>query len=1082
MNRTDRETKQKRYWQSLEEKQGQKSSDWSRPEFPENIEEIRQADRGHFSRRNFLKLMGAGAVMAGAACRRPTEQIVPAVIQPVENTPGLPSFYSSVTPEGIGLIIRTREGRPVHLSGNADHPLSGGGISASDGAAIMDLYDPDRLRRAVKLNGGRKQSATEAEVLSEARGKLREGGYVLISGPLNGPSSRALVGEFMRAFPGGRLVELRADPTLRQIAAGQRECYGDDLIPYYRFDRADLIVSIDGDFLGTMLLPAVFTRDYTSGRDVRRRGGRFNRLVAFESMYTVTGSNADERFAIRPGDQALLALCLAAQIAVVSGRGAVAGKARSILENYTPAKVAAALNHGEGLYEKGSFEKNIERIAGELWDARGRSLVVGGSPLAANGANAAGQIAINLLNSLLENDGKTVDYGTPILQSPGISDSELQSLAADMAAGKIRSVVLAGSNPFYHAPAGIDMKKALGGVAYKLSIVDRLQESALLGNAALPLSHFLEAWSDAEPVKGILSVQQPAIRPLYQTRCLEDWLIQLAGGELGGAKSFHDYIKARWQGFARGGFTRFWNSVLQNGYYAPGRAALRATRAARNFRGEAAEKLPASPSSLAQTLEGTRLILGLYYGVQVGDGSLANNAYRQELPDPVTKIVWDNFVAVLPATARRLGWKQDDLLTVKTDGGALQLPLHLQPGLHPQSALVALGYGRSAAGKIADNVGQNALGLSVRGPDSFAFSGMVAQLSATGDQYHLASTQTIYRNGFNDQEKNPLTPQGVLNVPYSGSGQLDRPILRETTRKEYASGQFKLRPEALYYPTASLMPEWNYKDVRWHMAVDLNQCTGCGACVTSCNIENNIPMVGHDQVRRGREMHWMRIDRYFSGEEANPDVAHQPMLCQHCENAPCENVCPVAATQHNNEGLNVMAYNRCVGTRYCANNCPYKVRRFNWHENWNYWEGFRRSAADGAVGGATSGASFSQFWGGNRGEIRDPQHLGLNPDVTVRTRGVIEKCTFCIQRIAAARQEAHARGEKNITDGTVITACQEVCPSGAITFGNILDEESRVKKLVEREKGKRGYQVLDYLLVKPSVTYLAKIRNRNESA
>ncbi len=1071
----------KKYWQSLEEKQDLALTDWERPEFPERPE---TSAKSGFSRRDFLKFMGAGAVMATAACRRPTEQIVPAVKAPPEQVPGLPTFYSSTTPGGSGIVVRTRDGRPVKIAGNPDHPLTHGGVTASEVASIMDLYDPDRLRKPVvfeEKNGKRrKQVSTDSAIVSAATAKLASGeSYLLFTGPVDSPSTRSLVADFLRKYPGGRHVEFRPDPALRQIAEGQRESYGQDLVPNYRFDRADLVVSIDGDFLGTLIHPAYFSHAFTSKRDLRKSKKSINRLVAFESMFTLTGSNADERYGIRPGDQTLIALAIASYLIVEQRRSNLAGNAavRSLLQQYRPETIANALKQESGLYRKGHFEEVIARVADELWNHRGRSLVIGGSPLAATGNNAAAQIAVNLLNSILGNDGVTVAYGQPLQYSTGISDRELQAVIGDI--GKRYKTIILAANPVYHLPQNLNAHAALAKADYVLALSDRLDESAQLADAVLPLSHWLEAWGDSEVIAGVHGIRQPVIRPLYNTLSLEDRLIQLAGGNLGGQSTFHDYVKNRWRGLAGGkNFRKFWVSVLQAGYYAPGRSALKGSRPARTFRPGALGRLPQFSSASGPETDSGKLVLGLYYNVQVLDGSGANNAYRQELPDPVTKIVWDNYVAMLPATARSLGLQQGSMVELTTKSGAkMKLPVHLQPGLHPQAALVALGYGREAAGKIGDGVGKKALDMVVIGSDSLAFSGDVVEVKAAGGRHTLASTQTIYRQGFNDQSKRnlPGTPEGAHEVPFAGSslytGMRDgkhqqRPIVRETTWSEYKTGKFELQPPALYYPKgAELMPEWNYKDTRWHMVIDLNACTGCGACVTSCNNENNIPMVGRDQVARGREMHWLRIDRYFvtTAEESldqdeieeAPVIAHQPMLCQHCENAPCENVCPVAATTHNHEGLNVMTYNRCVGTRYCANNCPYKVRRFNWYENWNYMEG---------------------LWRG----IRDPQHLAMNPDVTVRTRGVIEKCMFCIQRIAVARQESKARGESYVPDGSVVTACQEVCPTGGISFGNILDPDSDVQKLKKKEE-QRSFQVLDFLGVKPSITYLARVRNKGQS-
>ncbi|MCR9144953.1 MAG: TAT-variant-translocated molybdopterin oxidoreductase [bacterium] len=1076
MNKTEPNQNTRKYWQSLEEKQDLSLSDWNRAEFAESEKDMREKARAKgTSRRDFLKFMGASAVMATAACRRPAEQIVPAVKRPPEVIPGLPTFYSTTSPSGSGLIIRTRDGRPIQIAGNPDHPLTAGGVTASEVASIMDLYDPDRLRKPVvfettKSGKRRKKKSTDSEITAAAAEKLAAGGYVLLTGAIDGPSSRAIVQDFLRKYPGGRHVEYRPDPTLRQIAEGQRESYGQDLVPSYRFDRADLIVSIDGDFLGTMVQPAWYSAGYSKNRDVLKNKNKLNRLVVFESMFSLTGSNADDRHGIRPGDQALIALAIASYLIVEQRRSNLAGNGQvtNLLRQYRPENITGALKHETGLYRKGFFEQVIAGVAEELWAHRGKSLVVGGSPLAATGSNAAAQIAINLLNSILDNDGKTVAYGQPLQLAAGQSDRELQAVLGEVGT-KYKTVIIAGANPLYHLPTGANAKEALGKAEYVLSLTDRLDESSAVAHAALPVSHFLESWGDSEVVSGVHGIQQPVIRPLYKTLSFEDRLIQLAGGSLGGQSSFHDYVKASWRKLAGGqNFRKFWVSALQAGFYAPGRAALKAARPARNFRAASVAKLPGFAAATSAA-DSKKLVLGLYYNVQVLDGTGANNAYRQELPEPVTKIVWDNYVAILPATARRLGIKQGAVVDVKTAGGAkLRLPVHLQPGLHPEAACVALGYGRTAVGKTGDDVGQNAVALVETGSDSFAFSGQVVELVKTGDRYLLASTQTIYRKGYNDQDKYnaPFTPKGAHDVPYNGSSQytatkgdgtrFERPITRETTFAEYKNNNYEMSPPGVVYPEGKgLMEPWEYKGNRWHMIIDQNQCTGCGSCVTACNSENNIPMVGRDQVSKGREMHWMRIDRYFSGEEDQPLVSHQPMLCQHCENAPCENVCPVTATTHNSEGLNVMTYNRCVGTRYCANNCPYKVRRFNWYENWNYMEGLQRA-------------------------LRDPQQLAMNPDVTVRTRGVMEKCTFCIQRIAVARQESRAQGDKFVADGMVKTACQDVCPSNSITFGNINDPKSAVSRLKKKE-AKRSYQVLDFLAVKPSITYLGRIRNTGKA-
>lgn len=1042
----------RKYWQSLEERVLPEADAWRSPEFEQSRNEMAdEAEKQKFSRKDFMKIMGAGAVMLSAACRRPTEQIVPAVVQAPEYVPGEKLFYASATPEGTGILIHAREGRPIKIAGNADHPITRGGVMATEVASLMDLYDPDRLRYPVTLRNGRKRRAAQNDIIAEAQSAVKAGNYVILTGPINSPSTKALIADFLKSNPGGRHLEMRPDPTLRQILEGQAASYGDRIVPFYRFDRAELVVTIEADFMGTMPGSSAYTADYMRGRDLRAKGSKYNSLIAFESMFTVTGSNAESRVPIRPGDAVTVALSLAAHINNGLKQGKFAGNAQvsDLLKNYMPEKVASAL---------GIEAQAISSAADALWKYRGRSLVVGGSPQSAVGKAAALAIAVNLLNSILENDGVTVDHAHALGLSAGSSEKEILELVEDLQNGKVKSVIMAGANPVYHLPSSLKVKEALSNANYVLSITAHIDESTLAAKAALPVSHYLESWGDVEIVKGVRSVVQPAIRPLYNTSSLEDYLIQIAGGSLGGASSFHEYLKSRWADVAKGSFNDFWIKTLQAGFLAS--TSLKGQAANRNFNTAALQALPVSP----ETKAGLRV--GLYYNVQVLDGTGANNAYRQELPEPVTKAVWMNYAVILPETARQMKLKQGSVIEVKTPSGSVKVPVLLQPGIHPEAILIALGYGRTAAGKIGDARGANAIELARVGTDSLILSGLELAkeggLVATGDRIKLPNTQTVYRSGRNTEDRAFFAPKQEYTTDSApmgaaaldGSAQYGRPLIREASLEDYRkdpTNEHIYTPDRVEYPdNAAIMTGWKYEGIRWHMAIDLNACTGCGSCVTSCNIENNIPMVGPDQVYIGREMHWLRIDRYYSGSEANPTVAHQPMLCQHCENAPCENVCPVGATAHDTEGLNVMAYNRCVGTRYCANNCPYKVRRFNWFENWDYMEGLVR-------------------------HLRDPQQLGLNPDVTVRRRGVIEKCSLCIHRLNRARQDMKVKGQKKLVDGSVQTACQEVCPSNAITFGDINDKDSRVHQLAADN---RGYKVLDFLATNPSITYLAKVRNK----
>ncbi|HMY45629.1 MAG TPA: TAT-variant-translocated molybdopterin oxidoreductase, partial [Leptospiraceae bacterium] len=908
------ENKQKHYWQTLEERtQPQSFAIYEKPEFTQDRKDmLEEAETLKVSRKTFLKVMGAGAVMAQAACRRPTEQIVPAVIQPPEIVPGIPVFYSTVAPSGSGMIVRTREGRPIKLAGNADHPVNQGGLTASDVASIMDLYDPDRLRKAVRIKDGKKRNVAAELLITEIKTNLGKGDYVLLTAPTISPATRSIVRDFMAQFPGGRQLTFRPDPTLRQIAEGSQASYGKQVIPDYRFDKADYILSIDGDFLGTMIQPAHFTSLFAKGRELRRGQKTMSRLVAIESMFSTTGSNADERIAIRPGDQVVVALSIAAQLAIKLGVNAPGGS--GALEKYLPAKVASSLAASPEQASK--MQESLERIAKELSEVRGSSLVIGGSPLAATGSNASLAIAVNLLNSMLGNDGKTVDHVAALQLDPGATDREIQDLIQQMNSGKVQSVIVIGANPVYHLPESYKFAEALKKVPYSAAIQDRIDETAKCTQAVLPVNHYLESWGDAELLPGVYSIQQPVIRPLWATKSAEDYLIAIAGGSIKGASTFHQYMKSQWEGRARGDFRKFWQSSLQTGYFAPGAADLGRDRGARNFNA-------GSLSQITQPEKTSGFKLGLYYNVQVLDGSGANNSYRQELPDPVTKVVWENYVAILPDTGRKLKLKQGSVVTVKTAKGSFELPVHLQPGLHPEAVFIALGYGRTDAGLTGNGQGKNAIALVSPGSDSIAYSGIKVDIEPTGDRYKLPNTQSVYRNGFNTEDKAFFAPEGLPGAPMAGASQNGRPIIREATLKEYIEKPGEFKPEGVDYPgkdpskkeeAARLMKEWAYNGTKWNMAIDLTACTGCGACVTSCNSENNIPMVGPEEVARGREMHWLRIDRYYSGDENSPEVAHQPMMCQHCDSAPCENVCPVAATTHTEEGLNTMTYNRCIGT------------------------------------------------------------------------------------------------------------------------------------------------------------------------
>jgi molybdopterin-containing oxidoreductase family iron-sulfur binding subunit len=656
------------------------------------------------------------------------------------------------------------------------------------------------------------------------------------------------------------------------------------------------------------------------------------------------------------------------------------------------------------------------KIAQQLWANKGASLVIAGGLQTQTETGVELQMAVNVLNSLLGSSGATIEHGAEMETRQG-SSADLASLIADMAAGKVKSLVIHGFNPGYVLPADSGFKEALAKVELVVYTGNHNDETGKLANYVLPAGSTLEAWGDYELKSGVVSIQQPTIRPLHDSRSFEESLLAWAkagkaSGRAASAKDWYEYVVATWKSdiFPRASegrgksFETFWNTVLQQGVVTTG-----AGGGARSLSGSLS--LPARKAR-----EGYELVL--YPTVQLADGRYANVAWMQELPDPVTKIVWDNHLSIAPKTAEKEGLKEGDVVEVKVGDKKIKAPIHIQPGQHEQVLAIAVGYGRTAAGKVARGVGIDATPLASFNGGRPIYSGLAATMTKTGERYTLVSTQVHH----------------VLDAS-TEKRQLAVETTNEAFQKDAGSGIHR-------HQVFSIWPSHQYTKHRWAMSVDLNVCTGCSACVVACQSENNIPVVGKKYVMEGREMHWIRIDRYYKGGADQPEAAFQPMLCQHCETAPCETVCPVLATVHNDEGLNDMIYNRCVGTRYCSNNCPYKVRRFNW---FNY---SKREA---------------------------PMHMALNPDVTVRTRGVMEKCSFCVHRIRhATKTGSEAREGGKLKDGSLKTACQETCPTNAIVFGDLNDKESAVAKLFEQ---KRTYALLEDLNTQPRVRYMSRVRN-----
>ncbi len=1003
------ENSPKRYWKSLEELEP--GLDAPHDEFPEPLD----GPVTQFDRRSFLKAAGftLGAATLAGCGRAPVEKAIPFLVQPETTVPGRAYFYASTCAgcsAGCGLLVKNRDGRPIKLEGCPEHPTSRGGLCAVGQASLLGLYDSLRLKQA--LAGG--QPSTWEEVDSAILAKLTtlrsSGGAVrFLSGTITSPTTRALLERFLKQFPDARHVVY--DPlSSSAILDAHEQTHGVRGLPRFRFDRAVVIASFDADFLGTWISPVEFTSGYRTGRALEANPPRLSYHVQFEPRMSLTGTKADRRWRLAPDEIGIALTHLAARVAKLAGAAfSVAGLAAS--------PVPAAF---------------LDELAERLWEARGRSLVVCGSQ------DVAAQVLANFLNHLLGNYGATVDLEHPSYQRQG-NDRDLETLLGELESGRVAALFIADVNPVYELPGGSKLAYVLRQASLVVSFAERLDETSSLAHYVSPDHHFLESWGDAEATSGTVSLFQPALQPLGKTRAMVESLAAWSGKP----QPAYDILREHWQAniFPRQhrerSFEAFWDRSVHDGC-----AEVEPRREqGKTFRFDAVRPILSS----ARTSPGA-FALVLYPKVGMLDGRHAQNAWLQELPDPVTKVTWDNYACLSPAAAARLGVKEGDVVRLEAGPGnaALELPVYLQPGQQDGVVAVALGYGRQGTERftkvaprwiwarpgVGENrlVGVNAAPLLELAGGCLRYTRSEVRLTKTGATRALAVTQMHH---------SLTVPQ---NIPLLGGERRD--IVQETTWPAFLRNLAEAKHAA---PAAQedLWPADHAFPVhKWGMAVDLNACTGCSACVIACQAENNIPVVGKDEVRRQREMHWMRIDRYYSGSD-DLDVVHQPMFCCQCDNAPCETVCPVLATVHSDEGLNQQVYNRCVGTRYCANNCPYKVRRFNWFDY----------ARDDRL-----------------------QNLALNPDLSVRSRGVMEKCTFCVQRIQEVKIEARRQG-KEMADGAIQTACQQSCPAQAILFGDLNDPKSRVSQAM---RSPRNFRVLAEFNFRPAVGYLALVRNRAE--
>jgi molybdopterin-containing oxidoreductase family iron-sulfur binding subunit len=975
---------EKRVWRGLEQLAGTPEyRDYVESEFPHDP----RADTQGISRRNALKLMGASAALAGltACTKMPVEKIVPyAQAQPEDFVPGKPLFYATAMPlagYATGLLVESHMGRPTKVEGNPSHPASLGAANVFAQASVLGLYDPDRAQVVVS-RGRIGDWSTFLTTMDRLRGDLlalKGAGLRVLTGTVTSPSLADQIRSVLAQFPQAKWHQY--EPCNRDAAHdGAKRAFGEYVNTVYHLDQADVIVSLDADFLSAGPGAVRYARDFANKRRVTGPESTMNRLYVVESTPTSTGAMADHRLPMRASDVYFFAEALGSGLA--GGGGAIAPNTPA---NWLPALVR------------------------DLQNLRGASLVIAGEQ-----QPPAVHALAHVMNDLLGNVGKTVHYTDPVEANPVNAQASLKELVADIQAGQVDTLLMLGVNPVYNAPADLHFKESLLKVRTRIHLSLYEDETAELCHWHVPEAHFLEAWGDARAYDGTLSIIQPLIAPLYDGKSAYE-ILAVLGGQAGATG--HEVVRSYWQKQKPGAdFEQFWQTSLNNGVIADSALAPKPVKVN-----------PAVTLNEAKTNAGGLEIV-LRPDPSIGDGSFANNAWLQELPKPLTKLTWDNAALVSPASARKLGVTNGDVVKLTAHGQSVEVPIWITPGHADDSLTLHLGYGRRRAGHVGSGRGFNAYLLSTT--ESLWISS--ATVEKTGKTYQLVTTQHHHIMGKEGEEREEESVAA-----------LQRKLVRGTTLEEFRKDPDMIQKEGEEEKGPSIYPGYAYEGNAWGMSIDLNSCIGCNACVVACQSENNIAVVGKEQVANGREMHWIRVDAYFEGGLANPGVYNQPVPCMHCENAPCEYVCPVAATVHSPEGLNEMIYNRCVGTRYCSNNCPYKVRRFNF-ELWSDWT--------------------------------TPSLMPLrNPDVTVRSRGVMEKCTYCIQRINRVKIAAE-KEDREIHDGEILTACQQTCPAQAIVFGNINDPNSRVAKLKAQS---RNYGLLEEVNTRPRTTYLAKLRNPN---
>jgi molybdopterin-containing oxidoreductase family iron-sulfur binding subunit len=992
---------QQRYWRGPAERAGEPTLPPARISFAD------------FNRRQFLEAAGFSlSIAALSGCgRAPVETAHPLLQQPEGLVPGRSVQYASTCggcSAGCGLLVKVRDGRPLKMEGMPEHPLSHGGLCAIGQALPLSLYDSQRLTEPLDHGKQSTWALIDERIKTELTQHGRRGIVVVVTSTVTSPTLQATIDTFLGDFEDGQHVVFDSISS-SSILDAHSQTHGARILPHYCFDRAKVIISLGADFLGTWISPVEFTAGWRQGRVPSPDHPEMSYHVQLEGRMSLTGSNADKRLRVAPHEFAGVLSHLALELGTRAGLTLPVGS--------PPTSPLAATVQTE--------------LAERLWQARGECLVV------CDSQDIADQVLVNYINHALGNYGRTLDIETPSLQRQG-NDADVLRLVEQLTSGDVAVLIVAGTDLTHNLPSRVTLTQAIKRTPLVISCNERIDDIGALAHFVCPSHHSLESWTDAEPVRDTVCLSQPVIRPLGNTRSFTESLSRW----MGRSASEYEIIQSHWReqihsrSHAQPTFQQFWDQAVHDGVVQVSREKLEV----QPFR-TAGIALAATPS------QHKGLTLTLYAKIALTDSRHAHNPWLQELPDPVTKVTWDNYICVSDQLGNELGLTTGDLGRLTTPSGAkLELPVYIQPGQHDRVLAVALGYGVRGTDRFAhigpqwlesrptvangELVGKNAAVLRQFVDGVLQQSVENVQLERVGKRRDLATTQEHHS----------------LEVPkhVAPHGAEVRNIVQETSLRAYANqptaGSVEMHHDVEHQLWAEDHPKTGH---HWGMVIDLNCCTGCSACLVACQSENNVPVVGKDEVRRQREMHWIRIDRYYSGESPDISVSHQPMMCHHCDNAPCETVCPVLATVHGAEGLNEQAYNRCVGTRYCANNCPYKVRRFNW---------FKYDHLDSM------------------------QNLALNPDVTVRSRGVMEKCSMCVQRIEQGKLEAKRLGMP-VEDGLIQTACQQSCPAQAIVFGDRNDPQSRI---AQAEKDPRRYGVLEEFNFRPSVSYLRVIRNRED--